>query len=209
MSYPLILQLSNGGEPSRWIDHERAAFYFAKDLVLWTHGAYEYTLRGGKSRLTGEQSVMVLPSIVAIKVTGNKTGHRPYKIPTLNNKSLFRRDHCVCAYCGGTFDPGLLTRDHIIPVSFPDGLDKWTNVVTACGPCNWEKDDRTPEQANMPLLYKPYAPTQAEYLILKNKGILPEQLEFLMRSVGSNSRLLDKKFLETHTINQGKLNEHR
>lgn len=190
MTHPLILQLDSAGEPSRWINYERAVFYFCKDLVSWTYGENETTIFGGKSRMTGAQSFLDLPSIVAIK---GKVGRRPFKVPTLTNRALFRRDHNICAYCATAFSPSDLTRDHVHPRS-RGGPDEWKNVVTACGSCNRVKDDRTPEEAHMPLVYLPYAPSKAEYLILMNRTILADQMDFLLNRVGSNSRLLDIDF---------------
>jgi 5-methylcytosine-specific restriction endonuclease McrA len=46
------------------------------------------------------------------------------------------------------------------------------NVVTACRHCNQKKSGRTPEEAKMELLYAPYVPNKAEYLILSNRSIL-------------------------------------
>jgi 5-methylcytosine-specific restriction endonuclease McrA len=94
----------------------------------------------------------------------------------------------TCAYCGDYFSATQLTRDHIIPKA-QKGQDIWTNVVAACKNCNQTKDNRTPEQANMQLLFVPYVPTKAEYLILKNRKILADQMEFLMKNVPDYSRL--------------------
>ena len=52
------------------------------------------------------------------------------------------------------------------------GRDTWMNVVTACRACNEKKSDRTPELAGMELLYLPYIPNRAEYLILTNRRII-------------------------------------
>jgi 5-methylcytosine-specific restriction endonuclease McrA len=87
------------------------------------------------------------------------------------------------------FAPTHLTRDHIIPVS-RGGINTWMNVVTACSSCNKVKDNRTPEEAHMPLIYVPYAPNRAEYLILQNRKILGDQMEFLIKQVPKESRLL-------------------
>ena len=51
-----------------------------------------------------------------------------------------------------------LTIDHVLPASW-GGPKTWTNVVTACRPCNQKKADRTPEKAHMPLLKIPKAPS--------------------------------------------------
>ena len=64
------------------------------------------------------------------------------------------------------------------------------NVVTACRACNHRKGPRTPEQAQMPLLYTPYVPSLWEDFILRNRRILVDQMEFLMAHVPKSSRLL-------------------
>jgi len=46
--------------------------------------------------------------------------------------------------------------------------------------CNHKKADRTPEEAGMKLLAVPYTPNLAEYLILSNRRILADQMEFLL-----------------------------
>lgn len=184
--HPLILQLDVAGNPCRWMTYEDAAYYKAKDLIAWTYGSDEFTIYGGTSRLTGEQSSMDLSTIIAVK--GEIGDKGLFRTPTLTNRALFRRDHHICAYCGNTFHQDVLTRDHVHPTS-KGGPDVWNNVVTACGNCNKEKDDRTPEQAGMKLLYVPYTPNRAEYLILMNRTILADQMDFLMSRVPANSRL--------------------
>lgn len=62
------------------------------------------------------------------------------------------------------------------------------NVVTACRPCNQRKSGRTPEQARMELVYAPYVPNKAEYLILCNRQILADQMDFLARHVPTARR---------------------
>jgi hypothetical protein len=42
----------------------------------------------------------------------------------------------------------------------------------------------------MELLYAPYVPNKAEYLILTNRRILADQMEFLKQHVASHSRLV-------------------
>jgi len=59
-------------------------------------------------------------------------------------------------------------------------LTVWENCVTACRVCNQHKDDRTPDEAGMKLLAVPYIPNLAQYLILSNRKILADQMEFLL-----------------------------
>lgn len=184
----LILKLDVNGQPNKWITWQDAAVYHAKGQVAWSLGEIETVIRGGDNRITGEQSVIRTSSIIAVK--GNVSGKRMHRVPPLDNRELFRRDRHVCAYCGGTFKEGLLSRDHIHPRS-KGGEDVWMNVVTCCSKCNQKKDDKTLAQAGFQLLYAPYVPSHAEHLILKNRNVLADQMEFLMSFVDAKSRLHD------------------
>ena len=50
-----------------------------------------------------------------------------------------------------------LTRDHLIPLS-RGGTNDWTNVVTACSPCNTRKANRLPSEIGMHPLHAPVEP---------------------------------------------------
>ena len=184
---PLILALDVSGQPHRWINYEAAAYYYSKEAVAWSLGEHDYTIYGGTQRISGLRSSLTMNTIVALRGVV-KSKHLHGMVPTLSNKELFRRDLHVCAYCGNEFTAAWLTRDHVTPVS-KNGTDTWNNVVTSCGGCNRRKADRSPEEANMQLLYVPYTPNRAEYLILKNRSILADQMDYLMKSVPSHSRL--------------------
>lgn len=182
----LILQLDSHGQPGNWITWQEAAVYYAKDLVSWSLGEVELTLRGGDNRLTGKQSIIKASSIIAVK--GESYGKRKNKPPSLNNKELFRRDRYMCAYCGHLFKESSLSRDHIKPKS-KGGVDTWMNVVTCCSKCNQKKDDKTLEECGMTLLYVPYVPSRAEHLILQNRQVLYDQMEFLLSFIPEQSRV--------------------
>lgn len=187
--FPLVLQLDIAGNPQAWIDYEASCYHEAKQNIAWSMGNVDFDVRGGISARTGKQSILTINTIIAVKGNMNKRAMRHYNRVPLTNKSLFRRDHKVCAYCGDTFTAaGQLSRDHILPVS-RKGPNVWTNVVTSCHPCNKRKDNKTPEEANMPLLYIPYAPNRSEWLILANHNILADQMDFLMKTVPQQSRL--------------------
>jgi hypothetical protein len=184
---PLILTLDMHGVPHRWVTWQHACFYHAKDQVAWSVGDRAFTVYGGISRVTGRRSSISSTSIIAIK--GKAMAFKNFgQVPPLNNRELFHRDRQICAYCAGGFPFGKLTRDHITPFS-RGGKDTWMNVVTACRSCNERKSDRTPEQAGMQLVYAPYVPNRAEYLILTNRRILADQMEFLAQHVPTQSRL--------------------
>ncbi len=71
--------------------------------------------------------------------------------------NVFQRDKNTCQYCGKQFPRSQLTIDHVIPQS-RGGTDSWENVVLACIKCNLKKADRTPEEAQMPLIKRPTRP---------------------------------------------------
>lgn len=187
---PLVLQLDSYGNPQCWINHEKAAYYYTKELVAWTPTTSDFTLFGGINAASQKQSELKMETIIAVKqekVTPRQL-EQMNKVP-LTNRTLFRRDRHLCAYCGQEYAPADLSRDHIIPDS-RGGPNTWMNVVTACNSCNKLKDNRTPEEAHMPLLYVPYVPNRAEYLILQNRKILADQMDFLIARVPKESRLL-------------------
>ncbi|HMM54198.1 MAG TPA: HNH endonuclease [Candidatus Desulfobacillus sp.] len=184
---PLILTLDVQGAPHRWVSWQHACFYYTKNLVAWVAGDQRFTFHGGTSRSTGERSSITVDSIIAIRGRALASCGQG-AVPPLNNRELFHRDRHTCAYCGHEHSFLRLTRDHILPVS-QGGRDLWMNVVTACRHCNQRKSGRTPEQAGMELLYAPYVPNKAEFLILSNRNILADQMDFLAQHVSAHSRL--------------------
>jgi 5-methylcytosine-specific restriction endonuclease McrA len=114
----------------------------------------------------------------------------------VTNTFLFARDRYRCQYCGRTqaeLKPReALTRDHLIPLS-RGGLNEWTNVVTACSPCNTRKANRLPQEIGMHPLHSPIephfvhlswavrrlTPTQARYIKLFYGDETLHQLEEL------------------------------
>ena len=188
--FPLILTLDTHGVPHRWITWQHACYYYAKNQVAWVLGERAFTVYGGLNRATGARSEITASSIIAVK--GKAMAMKSFnQVPPLNNRELFHRDRQICAYCGTMLAISKLTRDHVKPFS-RGGKDTWMNVVTACRACNEKKSDRTPELSGMELLYLPYVPNRAEYLILTNRRILVDQMDFLAQHVPAQSRLHQK-----------------
>lgn len=180
-----ILTLDSAGHPHRWSTWEEGVCYKVKDLIAWSIGDAE-TYLGGTSRITGEQSSVSVPSIVAIR----NLARIKNRTSALTNVNLFGRDRYTCAYCGVTHDAERheMTRDHIVPTS-KGGLNAWMNVVTACKSCNNLKDDKSLKDSRMELLYVPYVPDRTEALILANRRILADQMDFLVGYLPKNSRM--------------------
>lgn len=184
----LVLITDSAGTPKDWVNHEIAACYYARNKVLWETGNTLRTFRGGHN-IFGEQSKISVSSIIG--VSGPVFGAEFFYKETIyaDRSTLYARDRHMCAYCGVTFEPKELTIDHVMPKS-RGGKNTWANCVSACKPCNLRKKARTPEEAKMHLLYVPYAPNVFEKMILKNRKILQDQMEFLAARVPKTSRVL-------------------
>ena len=182
---PLILTLDNAGRPINWINWQEAVNLYVREQVAWT--ASEITLRifGGTCQKSGLRSYLDLSTIIAVR--GAKARHNKKITPALTNRALFERDRQTCLYCGNRFKTSLLTRDHVMPRA-QGGKDVWSNVVTACKACNVKKSCYTPSQARMPLLALPYSPNKAEAMILANRRILADQMDFLRNHVPHERR---------------------
>ena len=138
--------------------------------------------------MTGSRTEVEINSIVAVRGEFKRTYVNT--IPPLNNRELFRRDGNLCLYCGKAYGDAGLTRDHVVPIS-RGGKDAWSNVVSSCKRCNAHKGCRMPDEARMPLLAVPYVPNMAEYLVLRNRRILADQMEFLKTQFSSMDRHLN------------------
>jgi hypothetical protein len=139
------------------------------------------------------RTIVDVNSIIATLGTSGNPGNLrgASYTPPLNNQTLFRRDAYLCLYCGARFPYSLLSRDHVTPFS-RGGHDTWSNVVSACRRCNNAKASRTPEQAGMELLAVPFTPTYAEYIFLKGRRVLADQMEYLIAHFPRSSPLHER-----------------
>lgn len=180
-----ILGLDIAGNPFKWLTPEETVHYYASDKVVWDLGDELQVFHGGFQR-TGDQSLITLKSIVAVRGESKRLYNKP-TINTHGNYLLFRRDHHLCAYCGQEFESKELTRDHVHPRS-RGGSHDWVNSVTSCKSCNMHKADRTPEEAGMMLRYLPYRPCRWEHFILQNRNVIADQMDYLKAKLPRHSR---------------------
>lgn len=142
------LVLNASFEPINVVSQNRA-------VVLILQGKAETVL--DTDRICGSGSggmTLMFPSVVRLLVMADVP--RVRQVP-LSRRALFQRDRHTCQYCGEK--PPALEVEHIIPKA-RGGKNNWLNVTTACRTCNARKRDRTPEEAGMKLLSKPFAPTR-------------------------------------------------
>lgn len=180
---PLILTIDNAGSPINWVNWQEAVMLYVREQVAWTGSETAFRIYGGTCQKTGMQSYLDVSSIISVR--GAKAKHNLQITPLLTNRALFERDRQTCLYCGNHFGTSSLTRDHVKPRA-QGGSDIWDNVVTACKACNNKKSCFTPQQARMPLLALPYTPNKAEAMILQNRRILTDQMDFLKSHMPKN-----------------------
>jgi 5-methylcytosine-specific restriction endonuclease McrA len=102
------------------------------------------------------------PSVIRLE----QMVHRPRPQVKLTRREIFRRDNYTCQYCGRR--SGDLTLDHVQPKHL-GGEHVWTNVVTACSPCNHRKGGRQLYEVHMELLHFPKEPpASAAYLFARH-----------------------------------------
>jgi len=181
-----ILAVDRAFTPDRWIDAQTAINLLSRGVVQTTLGDTAMTLRGGMNVQTGKQSILKVGSILVIDSKDflvQDFGYAP-----LERELLFKRDHNLCAYCGLVYKKSELEMEHVKP-ECQEGPTSWENLVTSCHTCNQRKGGRTPEQAGMDMVYYPYRPSRYEWLILKNRNILKDQMRFLLDNVPETSRV--------------------
>ena len=182
-----VLQLDIQGTPQAWISLEQAALHVATGAVAWFDGDGPLaTLRGGTNLASGRQSVIDVHPIIALR--GASRINLFDVVPAFSSAKLFRRDRMTCAYCGECFAERELQCEHIVPES-RGGRWTWMNLVSACGPCNGRKADRTPDEAGMPLVYLPYVPSRFENFLLEGRAIRADVHEWLAARLPKGSRL--------------------
>ena len=90
----------------------------------------------------------------------------PQHTVKFNRRNIFARDEGRCQYCGKKFPSPELSLEHVVPRSRGGG-STWENIVCACTECNKKKGGRTPQEAGMRLIRKPFKPRRNPLLKLK------------------------------------------
>jgi len=107
-------------------------------------------LRKGKDPIVTSIGDFVRPLIIRL-LSYVRYHVKPAK---LSRKRIYKRDGYACVYCGSEKH---LTLDHVLPRS-RGGRNTWDNLVTCCSSCNHHKGNKTPDEAGMKFLVRPYTP---------------------------------------------------
>jgi len=140
-----VLVLNSSYEPINVCAARRA-------LVLVLKGVAAAEEHGNAHVHSARQAVKV-PSVIRLL----EYRRIPHQTRALSRKNILMRDRYTCQYCMRTMNSGELTLDHVMPRS-SSGETTWENLVACCHGCNNRKGSRTPEEAGMRLLRKPFKP---------------------------------------------------
>jgi 5-methylcytosine-specific restriction endonuclease McrA len=118
-------------------------------------------------KLDSWKTAMEMPAVIRIFEFVNPKKEIQF-FESFTRQNVYDRDEGRCMYCGEPVSRNKFTFDHVIPKS-RGGKTSWQNIVCSCLKCNSKKDNRTPAEAGMKLIQKPYAPLIAGDF---NSGIL-------------------------------------
>ena len=163
MKYPVLILNANYETFDIWNWEHAITKYLCTDSVtpLYNENGmvkYDHIIRDGSGNEYELPAVLALTQIVMAH-----TGLAPY-----TKLNIYARDFGVCQYCGEHITDHNRTIDHVIPRAHWNSrryhfrLSSFENVVTACGPCNKHKRNRTPLQAEMQLIRKPRRISRAQ-----------------------------------------------
>ncbi len=151
-----VLVLNASYEPLHVVTTKRAVILLLKEKAEVVE-ATEQLLR---SERMGLRKPLVIRLVQYVKVP------RQLTLP-LTRRLVLARDAYTCQYCGSQPKRAVLTIDHVMPRS-RGGAKSWENVVASCRPCNQRKGNRTPAEANMPLVRKPFRPRYIALAIIND-----------------------------------------
>lgn len=140
------LLLNSSYEPLKVVPWQRA-------MTLWAQGKVQIV---EEHDITARSVAFTfkLPSVVRL-LEFVRLKRRP--VVQFTRANIYARDEFTCQFCQKVFEPEDLTFDHVVPVS-QGGKRGWTNIVSACEPCNRRKANRTPDEAGMTLMRTPRRP---------------------------------------------------
>jgi 5-methylcytosine-specific restriction endonuclease McrA len=160
----LVLLLNRSYEPLYAISAQRAV------ALLFSRQAAPVRGEPPAAVFRSPSTTIEVPTVICLRRYVNV----PRRGAVWSRAGVLKRDEYRCIYCG--LRPGDRQRgrtlaradfgvDHIVPLS-RGGKSTWGNTACACRRCNGRKNDRTPAEAHMKLLWEPKTP-RTSYLVLR------------------------------------------
>lgn len=137
-----VLVLNNAYEPIGITNSVSVVNKIISGRNLLIEKYYPHTYTSAGNQVIQIPAVIRIPRYISI---------RSFNGRSCSKSDIYERDGRTCVYCG--IKPKVLTVDHVLPKS-RGGISSYSNLVTACQNCNSRKGDRTPEEANIPMLKK-------------------------------------------------------
>lgn len=149
--YPLDISYEEDGEE---INTEKiSSFQVIRDFSEWQN----LDIRPYDQYIGTAKKPIRLPTIIICA----RYDQIPLKRVVFPSKSnIYKRDNFTCGYSGKKLSKDQLSIDHIIPKS-RGGLNTWENLITCDKELNRKKDNQTPQEAGLKLLWKPFKPAGA------------------------------------------------
>ena len=142
--------------------------------IIDSHKGFKMCYSGRANMVTEYSQDYPFPAVIVLK---NYVRSR-FMSYNCNRRNVVWRDKNICQYCGNKLTFSELTMDHVIPKS-RGGEKSWNNIVASCKKCNSKKGDRTPEEARMPLIKKPFVPRWSIQILLRGFCVPEEWEDFI------------------------------
>ena len=154
-------------------------------LRLVIDGKAEIVEADAERHIHSERLTLPRPAVIRLKAFV----HVPRRFRRqVTNTFLFARDRYRRQYCGRLGaelkQRETLTRDHLVPIS-RGGTNDWTNVVTACSPCNTRKANHLPDEINMHPIHRPLEP-HFVHLSWAVRKLTPTQARYIKLFYGTD-----------------------
>lgn len=155
-----VLVLNRSYLPINVTSVRRAISLLYRDIARAVDGEYRtFDFWSWSGRPTAAECVglvggAIAPPRVILLLTYDRL---PQRYVRFSRANVYARDRGECQYCGSRFPRTRLNLDHVVPRSRGGGSG-WENVVCSCIDCNRRKGDRTPTEAGMRLVRRPYRP---------------------------------------------------
>ncbi len=145
--------------------------YETFDFDSWS----ELSVRVNEEAIGTLAGMIRIPRVILLTAF-DRVPKRHVRFSRLN---IYARDRNTCQYCGQRSSRSELNLDHVVPRS-KGGRSTWENVVCSCLECNRKKGGRTPAQAGLRLVRRPFRPRWTPVLgVLGGRDGYPEWRPFL------------------------------
>ena len=171
-----ILKLDLAGQPRRWLTvHEAVTAYATGRCALWHRRCSTPNFRWHSAI-----NRLALANNSAANYCDCRSYPRCVHAATVQSHAFSPRRSILASIAANGLT-GLHSPVTMSSLFLVVGETAGENVVAACKRCNWIKDNKTPEEAGMPLLAIPFRPNAYEWHFLAKERVLTDQMHYLSK----------------------------